>query len=60
MASAHSYKVGDSIRVVDGPFRNLVGSVELVAAEKRKLRAVIIMKRGTTPVELDFLQVAPL
>ena len=53
----HRFKAGDSIRITDGPFKRLVGSVELVDAERGKIRVLVIMARGATPVELDVLQV---
>ena len=64
VATRQGLKPGDSIRIVDGPFRDLVGSVEMVDADKHRLRATIIMKEvelgRETPVELDFLQVEKL
>lgn len=49
--------VGDTIKVINGPFENFMGSVEDVNPEKQMLRARISMFGRDTPVELDFAQV---
>lgn len=50
-------KVGDTIKVINGPFENFMGSVEEVNMEKQTLRARVSMFGRDTPVELDFSQV---
>ncbi len=51
------FKVGDAVKVTDGPFNNFSGVVEEVYPDKGRLRVKVeIFGRGT-PVELDFLQV---
>jgi transcriptional antiterminator NusG len=50
-------EVGDAITVVDGPFKELEGKVEVVDNEKGKVKVVVSMFGRETPVELDFLQV---
>ncbi|MCQ2546475.1 MAG: transcription termination/antitermination protein NusG [Clostridia bacterium] len=49
--------VGDTIKVINGPFENFMGSVEEVNMEKQTLRAKVSMFGRDTPVELDFAQV---
>lgn len=49
--------VGDSIKVINGPFENFIGVVEEVNMEKQTLRARVSMFGRDTPVELDFAQV---
>ena len=49
--------VGDSIKIVDGPFSGFVGKVEEVDAEKLRLKAVISMFGRDTSVELELYQV---
>ena len=49
--------VGDTIKVINGPFENFMGTVEEVNPEKQTLRAKVSMFGGDTPVELDFAQV---
>ena len=49
--------VGDTIKVINGPFENFMGAVEEVNPEKQTLRAKVSMFGRDTPVELDFAQV---
>lgn len=51
------FKVGDPIKVVDGPFTDFTGFVEEINAEKSKLKVMVSIFGRSTPVELDFLQV---
>jgi transcriptional antiterminator NusG len=48
---------GDPIRVVSGPFTGLSGNIDVIQAEKEKLRVLISIFGRETPVELDFTQV---
>jgi transcriptional antiterminator NusG len=52
-----SFSVGDSVRVIDGPFANFIGTIEEVKPEKRKLKVLVSIFGRATPVELDFIQV---
>lgn len=49
--------VGEVIRVISGPFKDMEGTVESINKEKRHLRVIIILFGRETPVELDFSQV---
>ena len=49
--------VGQSVRIVDGPFVDFVGVVDEINLEKGKVRVLVSMFGRETPVELDFLQV---
>jgi transcriptional antiterminator NusG len=51
------FKVGDPIRVIDGPFNDFTGFVEEVNPEKNKVKVMVSIFGRPTPVELDFLQV---
>lgn len=52
-----SFSVGESVRIVDGPFDSFTGQVEEVNVEKGKLRVMVGIFGRATPVEVDFLQV---
>ena len=49
-----SFEVGETVRVVEGPFASFSGTVEQVNAEKAKLRVSVSMFSRATTVELDF------
>ena len=51
------YKVGDAVKVIDGPFTDFAGMVEEINREKKKLKVMVSIFGRSTPVELDFLQV---
>ena len=48
------FEVGDSVRVVGGPFANFSAKVEDVKADKQKIKVSLNMLGRTTSVELDF------
>lgn len=54
---AIDFKVNESVRVKTGPFMNMIGVVEEVQHDKRKVRVLVSMFGRDTPVELDFGQV---
>jgi transcriptional antiterminator NusG len=51
------FDVGETVRVIDGPFLNFAGVVEDVKPEKGKLRVMVSIFGRATPVELEFMQV---
>jgi len=51
------FEVGDSVRVVEGPFANFSAKVEEVKQDKQKIKVSLSMFGRTTSVELDFSQV---
>ena len=52
-----SYKLGDRVRIVDGPFNDFRGTVAEINMERSKIRVMVNFFGRETPVELDFLQV---
>ena len=51
------FRMGESVRVIDGPFTNFIGMVDDVNTERAKLKVMVSIFGRSTPVELDFLQV---
>ncbi len=51
------FRVGDPIKVIDGPFTDFTGVVQEVNEEKNKVKVMVSIFGRSTPVELDFLQV---
>jgi transcriptional antiterminator NusG len=51
------FRVGDPVKVVDGPFNDFSGVVSEVNMERKKVKVMVSIFGRPTPVELDFLQV---
>jgi len=52
-----TFKVGERVRIVDGPFNDFRGMVSEIDMERTKVRVMVSFFGRETPVELDFLQV---
>ena len=52
-----SYKVGDNVKVISGPFIDFTGNVEEVNDEKQKVKVVVSIFGRPTSVELDCFQI---
>ncbi len=50
-------KIGDIVRITDGPFKDFEGRANEVDEEKGKVKTLVSMFGRETPLELDFLQV---
>jgi transcriptional antiterminator NusG len=52
-----TFKTGERVRIVDGPFNDFRGTVAEIDMERSKVRVMVNFFGRETPVELDFLQV---
>ncbi len=52
-----TFKPGQKVRIIDGPFHEFIGTVGDIDMEKAKVRVMVSFFGRDTPVELDFLQV---
>jgi len=55
-----SFKMGDAVKVVDGPFKDLIGEVTEINDAKGQLTVLLSMFGREVPTQLDFLQVSSL
>jgi transcriptional antiterminator NusG len=49
--------VGESVKVIDGPFNSFIGTIEEINEEKKKLTVMIKIFERKTPLELSYMQV---
>jgi transcriptional antiterminator NusG len=52
-----TFEIGETVRVISGPFENLDGIVQEVSPERGRLRVQVSMFEREIPVELDFTDV---
>lgn len=52
-----NYKVGEKVRIIDGPFNDFIGTVAAIDMDKSRVRVMVNFFGRDTPVELDFEQV---
>ncbi|KPJ54968.1 antitermination protein NusG [Parcubacteria bacterium DG_72] len=50
-------KVGDSVKIIDGPFKDFDGKVSEIDEDRGKIKVLVNMFGRDTPVELDSLQI---
>ena len=53
-------RLGDAVRITDGPFKEHEGKVGEVDSERGRIKVLVSMFGRETPVDLDFLQVEKL
>ena len=51
------FKLGESVRVIAGPFENFLGTIEEIHGDKGKVKVLVSMFGRETPVELEFIQI---
>lgn len=54
---AEPYIIGETVKIIDGPFNDFNGTIEEVNEEKKKLKVVVKIFGRATPVELNYMQV---
>jgi len=52
-----SFKVGERVRIVEGPFEDFMGTVDEIDLDRARVRVLVNFFGRETPIELDFLQV---
>jgi len=57
VAPSVPFKIGEHVRVIDGPFSDFTGIVDEINPERGKVKVMVSIFGRATPVELDFLQV---
>ncbi len=51
------YVIGETVKVIDGPFNGFNGTIELINEDKKKLQVMVKIFGRKTPLELGFMQV---
>jgi transcriptional antiterminator NusG len=51
------FRVGEQVKVIEGPFINFTGTIDEIEGDKQKLKVMVNILGRPTAVELDILQV---
>jgi len=51
------FTIGQTVKVIDGPFNGFDGTIEKINEEKRKLEVMVKIFGRKTPLELSYMQV---
>ena len=54
-----SYKIGESVKIIDGPLKNMVGTVREIDKKNKTVQVVVSMFGRETPAELELSQIEP-
>ncbi len=57
LTMSEPFILGETIKIIDGPFNDFNGTIEEVNEEKKKLKVTVKIFGRATPVELNFMQV---
>ncbi len=55
--SNEPFLIGETVKIIDGPFNDFQGVIEEIYDEKKKLKVIVKIFGRRTPVELNFMQV---
>ena len=51
------FVMGETVKVIDGPFNSFSGIIEEINEEKKKLKVMVKIFGRKTPLELSYMQV---
>lgn len=51
------YLIGETVKIIDGPFNDFMGTIDEVNEEKKKLKVTVKIFGRKTPVELNYVQI---
>lgn len=54
-----SYNIGESVKITDGPLKNMVGTVTKIDTENKTVEVTVSMFGRETPAELELGQIEP-
>ena len=57
VSMSEPFIIGETVKIIDGPFNDFNGTIEEVNDDKKKLKVIVKIFGRATPVELNFMQV---